>query len=36
MLTVVSPKPDEGEVQDGQQRKPPLDAINDDGLASFS
>lgn len=33
---MVSPEPDVGKVQDGQQREPPLNAVDDDGLASLS
>lgn len=33
---MVSPEPNVGKVQDGQQGEPPLNAINDDRLASFS
>jgi hypothetical protein len=36
VLTVMSPKPNVGKVQDGQQGEPPLNAINDDRLASLS
>jgi hypothetical protein len=33
---VVSPEPDVGKVQDGQQGESPLNAVDNDGLASLS